>query len=175
MKVFNYGSNMLAERLRAQNRAPGATHIGVGIVWGRTVRFQKRSTDGSGKYDMPVSDVPDLLVEGVLVEVPEAEMESLRDAEGVGHGYREENVTVELSDGKNVQAVAFVATADAVDPSLRPYSWYHNLVIAGAEQNHLSAEYLEALRAAPSISDPKPDRRTKLEAEDALRKYRCNK
>ena len=50
----------------------------------------------------------------------------------------------------------------------RPYHWYKALVIAGAVQHALSATYIDALRAVPSLRDPMRNRRTKREAEAAL-------
>ena len=65
----------------------------------------------------------------------------------------------------------YVAENDAIDDALMPYRWYYNLVLSGAEQHALPRDDVAGLRAIPFTHDPKPDRKTRLEALDALRKY----
>ena len=52
-----------------------------------------------------------------------------------------------------------------------PYKWYFTLVITGAEEQELPRDYVSKLREVPSTSDPKPNRKTRLEA---LEKHKEN-
>lgn len=146
-----------------------------GFVTGRVLRFHKCSIDGSGKCDIRASPNTADAVYGVVYEIPENEIAQLRDAEGVGKGYHEESVSVVLVDGGVLQAKAFVADETYLNPQLKPYTWYKGLVVAGAEQNGLTSDYVAAIRAAPAERDREINRRGKREAEAVLRKYRRNR
>jgi hypothetical protein len=155
--VFSYGSNMLTRRLR--DRAPSATPIGVGQLNGYTLRWHKRSRkDGSGKCDIVATGVASDCVHGVIFAIDADDKRGLDNAEGLGHGYDEKRV-VALVDGVPVTAVAYVATD--IDPSLRPYDWYKALVVAGAREHRLPAEYVRALEAVRSVPDPDRTRAAK--------------
>jgi gamma-glutamylcyclotransferase len=52
-----------------------------------------------------------------------------------------------------------------------PYNWYHELVVAGAEQHALPDSYIAKLREERSVNDPQPDRDSKVEAEKVLSEY----
>lgn len=69
----------------------------------------------------------------------------------------------------------YVAEENAIDDALVPYSWYYELVLAGAEQHALPNDYVAGLRAIPFTQDPKADRKSWLEALDALKKYSDSK
>ena len=68
------------------------------------------------------------------------------------------------TQGASVDAFTYVAQAGYVDPTLTPLDWYVALVVAGAEQNGLPEDYVEALRAVESIPDPDPRRATEARA-----------
>ncbi|MBM5810909.1 MAG: gamma-glutamylcyclotransferase [Gammaproteobacteria bacterium] len=146
--VFAYGSNMLSARL--QERCPGATPLGVAALRGYDLAWHKRSRDGSGKCDV-VAGTNDSTVFGVVYELPCSQKASLDRAEGLGAGYNECTVTVMLNDA---QADAVIYKATDIDPTLRPYSWYRDLVVAGAQEHGLSADYVDCLRATQAIEDP---------------------
>ena len=169
MKYFAYGSNMLEQRLRAPERVPGAVCLTNVFASKYRLRFNKKSIDNSGKCNIVQTGAADDSVLGVLFEIPEAQRRKLDVAEGYGHGYDYANIDVHLPDGTIERALAYVATV--TDGKLLPYSWYHQLVVAGAEQHGLSADYIAKLREERSVEDPEPNRRSKLEAERALAEY----
>jgi len=70
------------------------------------------------------------------------------------------------------QVFVYVAEPDAVDEALIPYRWYYDLVLAGAEQHGLPQDYVAGLKAIPFTADPKPDRKYRLEALEALESVR---
>jgi gamma-glutamylcyclotransferase len=173
MKYFAYGSNMLDERLRAPKRVPDAVLIGVALIQGYALRFHKKSNDGSGKCNMFQTGSQADVVYGVLFDVPQKQLKSLDEAEGYGQGYHHEPVKVRLSDGNHLCAITFIADDNTIDDSRTPYDWYHELVVAGAEQHKMPRDYISAIKAIRSVPDPKAKRKSKLEAEAALRAYRA--
>lgn len=162
---FGYGSNMLSARLIA--RTPSAVAHRTGYVMGRRLTFNKMSDDRSGKCDVELTGNLADHVEGVLFWIDRVHKNALDDAEALGRGYDETILEVVTADGTE-RAHAYVATAGSTDAARRPYHWYKALVIAGAIQHALSATYIDALRAVPSLRDPMRNRRTKREAEAAL-------
>jgi gamma-glutamylcyclotransferase len=164
---FAYGSNMLAERLRAKTRCSSATPVGVGAAENFSVRFTKRSRDGSGKAALVSQQ--GAVTYGVLYSVEASECVSLDAAEG--HGYEPvTNFTVaEFATGKILEARTYAGLPEYLDDALSPYDWYHALVIAGATHNGLPPEYIDALREIGLMADPDKARATRLEALEVLR------
>lgn len=152
---FAYGSNMLARRLR--ERTPSATVIGTAHVEGRRLAFHKVGKDGSAKCDIQAVNPVTEKAYGVLFRIACSEKVDLDRAEGLGEGYREENLLVQGDGGTKIAAKAYVATA--IEPNLRPYDWYKGLVVAGAMENGLPAAYVEWLRTFDSQPDPDAARR----------------
>ena len=114
------------------------------------------------------------MVHGVLFEIDDSQMNTLDVFEGVGHGYRREEITVSLN-GAEMSVFVYVAEKDWIDDALIPYHWYYDLVLAGAEQHVLPRDYVAGLRAIPFTQDPKPNRKARLKALAALRKYKESK
>lgn len=147
---------MLTTRLR--QRAPSARAVCIGNVNGYVLCWHKRSKDGSGKCDAVETGRPRDALWGVVVELTAVEKLHLDEKEGLGHGYRERVVTV-VTDAGNVSAGMYYASA--IEPGLRPYSWYRDLVIAGALEHGLPQQYIEALAAVEAIEGPDPKRAAK--------------
>jgi gamma-glutamylcyclotransferase len=156
---FAYGSNMFARRLSA--RTPSAMRIGTGFVEGRKLTFDKVSTDGSGKCDIEATENPADRVYGVIFRIAAAEESALDEAEGLGHGYRKDEVMVVTSEGV-LTAMAYCATEK--DPRRRPYDWYKAFVVQGAIENALPDAYIEVIRVVPSQIDSNAPRRARNEA-----------
>ena len=156
---FAYGSNMFARRLAA--RTPSAVRITTAFIDGRRLTFDKVSTDCSGKCDIEATGNPADRVYGVIFRIATAEERALDEAEGLGHGYRKDEITVVTSEG-TLAAMAYIATVK--DPKRRPYDWYKAFVLQGATENALPAAYIELIRAVPSQTDPNTARRARNEA-----------
>jgi gamma-glutamylcyclotransferase len=171
MKYFAYGSNMLSERLRA--RVPGATVLGTASVAGRQLQFHKRSKDGSGKCDIPQTGDPADIAHGVLFDVPDQQPAALDRAESAGYGY--ERTTIDVSfGGSDISAGVYLAVPQHTDARLLPYDWYHALVVAGARQNSLPADYVSRLADVPTKPDSDLARETRREAIEALKSIKTN-
>jgi gamma-glutamylcyclotransferase len=156
---FAYGSNMFARRLAA--RTPSAVRITTAFVEGRRLTFDKVSTDGSGKCDIVATGNPIDRVYGVVFRIVTDEARALDEAEGLGRGYRKDEIMVATPEG-TLAAMAYFATEK--DPKRRPYDWYKAFVVQGAAENALPAAYIELIRAVPSQADPNRARRAGNEA-----------
>ncbi len=161
MHYFAYGSNMLTRRLTAGDRAPSARPIGVGTLRGRRLHFHKIGLDGSGKCDAALTGRDSDCIYGVLFELDCADKVALDRLECAAGGYVSEIVRIELPDG-----CADVPTyvARRTRSSLQPFHWYKALVVAGALEYGLPANYVAGLRAVVSIDDPDDARRQRNEA-----------
>jgi gamma-glutamylcyclotransferase len=146
--MFAYGSNMLSSRI--QERCPSARALGVAELHGYELKWHKRSQDGSGKCDVVQTSDAHLIVFGVLHEIPLSEKPALDMAEGLGYGYESKNVDVGF---KGALRMASIYYATDIDPSLKPYSWYKALVVAGAIEHELPETYIERLVATDAIVD----------------------
>jgi hypothetical protein len=146
---FAYGSNMLMPRIAA--RVPSARPLGAALLHGHGRRWHKVGRDGSGKCDVVPDATPGQVVHGVLYRIDAREMPRLDAAEGLGQGYDAVELEVEWAGGRRL---AHLYRATHIDPSLRPFRWYRELVVAGAVSHRLPADVVAALRAVPAIEDP---------------------
>jgi len=154
MFYFAYGSNMASARLT--RRIPSAERIDVARLHGYRLSFQVASTkDGSGKCDACPGAQGDLLP-GVLYKIDPATKPVLDGYEGVGLEYRDTWLEVERDNGDKVEALIYLGTN--IDPEVRPYPWYVEHVLRGAQENDLPANYLAMIRATPTMDDPDPER-----------------
>jgi gamma-glutamylcyclotransferase len=166
---FAYGSNMLIERLQA--RVPSAKPVSHARIEGWRLQFDKRSVDGSGKCHI-VPSTGDV-VYGVVFFIPLADRGKLDEVEGRHHGYERQWLReVILGDGSKVQAFTYVADPDYVQAGLLTFDWYHDLVVAGAEQHHLPSDYIDGLKSTPSRPDPEVGRLRRAEALKVLSEFR---
>jgi hypothetical protein len=162
--LFAYGSNMLTRRLRDPKRAPSAVAEGMGYVLGYRLTFDKTSKGNrqrSGKCDMEATGNGADRVYGVLFSISRRDENGLDREEGVGRGYRKDTINVVTSTGTK-RAVVYIATHK--DPNVRPYHWYKDFVVRGAEEHGLPHDYIERIRAVPSQADPDAKRRAANEA-----------
>lgn len=149
---FAYGSNMLTARLR--ERMPSCKPLGIATLPGHELRFHKRSKDRSGKCNAFAAG-DDQSVVGVLFSFDPAERTKLDEAEGVGNGYEHATVTVINDKGRRRKVLTYLASPDAIDGSLTPYSWYKDLVLAGCFEHGVPADYVAAyVQSAEATEDP---------------------
>ncbi len=145
-----YGSNLHPLRLAA--RVPSARVIGTVEMPGYLLAFHKRSIDDSGKCLIYTEQGEHHKMYGVLYEIDVREKASLDAIEGSGKGYCERLVRLALN-GETYTPHIHVAQSTHIDPSVVPYHWYKNLVMAGARYHSFPAEYIAAIEATPSKVD----------------------
>ncbi len=153
LSYFAYGSNLHPERLG--ERLPDILVLGPARLAGHRLRFHKRGRDGSGKCDCEPTGAPQDSVLGVLYRIPAVHKATLDEIEGTG--YRSLRVRVVIG-GTMAVAFAYRALPDHVHASLRPYTWYRDLVLRGAEHHGLPRDYLRMIAATPARPDPDPAR-----------------
>jgi len=124
--------------------------MGAAFLERFVLRWNKRSKDGSGKCSIEETGRREDFVWGVLYELNPADKIELDKCEGLGSGYGERRVAVS-SQGKTLSVFAYYATS--VDPIVRPYRWYRELVVAGAREHGLPEEYIRSLEAISPIED----------------------
>ncbi|MBY3115645.1 gamma-glutamylcyclotransferase family protein [Rhizobium laguerreae] len=164
---FAYGSNMLTERLQSRCASAKARQVVCTDNW--VLTFAKKSQDGSGKAT--VSAATGARVFGVLFDLDESELPELDRFEGVGKGYdrRVDFVVHTAAFQGPISVVTYIGNPSYIDINLKPFDWYLNLVVAGARQHALPAEYVSVLENTPSRTDPKADRQSRKEALQLLR------
>ena len=146
---FAYGSNMSTRRL--QERTPSAKPLGIAQLSQHRLIFHKIGRDGSAKCDIHETGRACDIVWGVLFEISTEERYVLDRAEGLSRGYEYKTVRVK-SNKTIIEAGAYYATH--IDASLRPFDWYLNFVLKGAEEHGLPSSYLNSLKFQSAIVDP---------------------
>jgi len=147
---FSYGSNMSTPRIR--KRVASATVVSTARLHEHSLRFHKKSVDGSAKCDILHTRDYDDVVHGVLFDIDERDKRVLDVFEGLGKGYEEKQVRVYLPGGRAVIAATYYATH--IDASLQPYHWYKEHVLRGAREHALPSGHIAAIEAVESIDDP---------------------
>lgn len=154
MFYFAYGSNMSSRRLKA--RVPSAKFICFATLRQHELVFHKISQDGSGKCDVYFTGSDRDAVIGVIFEIDEREKPALDLIEGLGNGYEQKPVELVTRSGEMTQAYTYYATH--IDPTLRPYHWYKQHVLRGAEEFGLPEKYIDGIRIIESLTDPDSER-----------------
>ncbi|MDO8436744.1 MAG: gamma-glutamylcyclotransferase family protein [Nitrosomonadaceae bacterium] len=151
-----YGSNL--HPIRLQERVLSARVVGVVDLPGHTLAFHKRSDDLSGKCLLYSDQGASSKAYGVLYEFDPTQKPQLDAAEGSGKGYFEQQVSVPFG-GCDYTAYIYMASSTHMDPTLAPYHWYKNLVVAGARFHALPPDYVANIELIGSTEDPDLRRR----------------
>jgi gamma-glutamylcyclotransferase len=142
-----YGSNLHPARLRV--RVPSAELLGKAVAAGRRLAFHKRGRDGSGKATLIDARGS---VHVAVYDIAAGHKTRLDRFEGTGYGIE----TLELAGYG--ECFVYVAHESHVDESLRPFSWYTELVIAGCRYLEFPDSYVESIAAVEALEDPDAER-----------------
>ena len=153
---------MLTPRLVA--RCPSAKPLGVYAAHGWCVDFTKRSSDGSGKASLAPSSADTAW--GVLFEIAKAEQGFLDAAEGKGYD-RINDFSVSNANDKSTVCATYIANEP--EAGLHPYDWYLALIVAGADEHRLDADYRSALKTIQHRLDQRPSCTYRAAALEALK------
>jgi hypothetical protein len=127
----------------------------VARLQGYALRFHKRGRDGSGKCDAwRIESGADELW-GVVWEVGEPDLERLDVVEG--SGYRRVELSVRSGEDA-LEVQTYVARDSWIDPALRPFEWYRDLVLAGALENGLPGWWRAQIEAVATERDADGER-----------------
>lgn len=160
IRYFGYGSNMLTARIR--DRVPSAEPVGIAKLKGYSLRFHKKSVDGSGKGDAFNTGDPNDVVWGVVFEIDKNDKKTLDLMEGLGYGYDEKIVELEKEDGEEISALTYYATN--IDETILPYNWYKKLVLYGAKEHGLPEDYIDDISKVKSEEDFNENRKKENES-----------
>jgi hypothetical protein len=156
LPYFAYGSSMcerkFIERLgwkeeekeQLKEMAPRAA-----VLNGYRLAFNKQPEDG-----LPGEGAPNLVpdanakVEGVLYQLPRVAVDFLGKTE---KGYHEAKYKVQ-ADGKEVEAMVYVADAEGADENLKPTKELLDVMKEGASDHQLSGDYVAQLAAYETLS-----------------------
>ena len=168
---FAYGSNMLEQRL--MDRVKSAEFFSNAWIRGYEVRFRKISIDDSGKADLVQTGDLEDIVHGVVYEFDPADWHTLDKHEGAtGNNPGYDRVPIQVhTDLGNRDVTTYLARRGRIDESLKPYTWYRDLIRCGAEQHGLPEDYRQKIENIVDIPDPDGNRKEKREAEKQIRKY----
>ena len=147
---FAYGSNMSVCRIR--NRVESAKPIARAMLRCHRLEFHKIGRDESGKCDIVHSSASDV-VWGRVFHINCEHKEDLDSYEGLGRGYFEKCVTVELDCGSTVCAVTYYANPTKTNPRLKPFTWYVKHVLTGAKEACLPEDYIKQIEAIEAKVD----------------------
>jgi gamma-glutamylcyclotransferase (GGCT)/AIG2-like uncharacterized protein YtfP len=137
---FAYASNM--EPRRFQRLCRGSTVVGPARLPGRRLAFSRYSRQRRGGSADIMADA-EAEVWGMLYEVGDADLDTLDRSENVPTAYRREAVVVEDPEGRERQAVTYVANRTG---DFLPHPDYLRLIVQGAEARGLPPHYVAALR-----------------------------
>jgi len=148
---FAYGSNMQSATLRGRRGVEYRRAVAARLDGWRLVLDKPPLIPIGGSFANVIPD-PSAAVHGVLFEVSEDDLAHLDLTEGVLVGnYERVPVTVlPLSPPEAEVVVAYTLTSQRREPQLMPTHRYMQLLIEGAEEHGLPAEYIAFLRSIPS-------------------------
>ena len=171
---FAYGSNMLKQRLK--ERVGWAEFFSNAWIRGYEVRFRKISIDGSGKADLVETGDLEDIVHGVVYQFDPDHWHALDKHEGAtGNNPGYDRVPIQVhTDCGNRDVTTYLARRGRIDESLKPYTWYRDLILCGAEQHELPEDYRQKIENIVDIPDPEENRPGKIEAERQISEYRAS-
>jgi gamma-glutamylcyclotransferase len=153
MWYFAYGSNMQSDTLRGRRGVAFARAVAVRAPGWRVV-FDKPPLFPIGEAFANIVPDPGAVALGVAFQVGDADLAHIELSEGVPIGnYRRVEVAVEaLAPCDDGPRVAVSLASDRRAPRLLPSTRYMELLVAGAIEHGLPADYVAALRALPAVA-----------------------
>lgn len=158
---FAYGSNLLSARLAT--RCPSAAFVGLAGAPDHTTAFDVRATDGSTKLGL--RRCLGTIAHGAVWSIAEDDRPGLAAAEGLNY-VEVDDFAVIGGSGEPLPVVTWLPKRPA--EAGRPWTWYRDLVIAGAEECGLPEATIAAFETTDADEDPVVDRATRLVAMAAL-------
>jgi len=139
---FAYASNM--NRAQMLSRAGEILEERPGRLENYELLFNKKVRGGTANAN--IRPAQGKAVEGVLYKVNESAFRTLDRAEGAPEHYRRIEVNVLDARSEAIAAQAFIASK--VEKGLHPAGHYLKMILEGAVEHNLTAEYMDLIRAA---------------------------
>ncbi len=153
-----YGSNLHPHRL--SERVASCRPIEMVVLDNYSLRFHKRSKDNSGKCNAFYTGHSEDRIHGVIYEFNSTEKKVLDNIEGIGKGYEVKFLSIPVF-GIEQEVFIYTAIEDYIDETLKPYSWYKELVLQGAIFHGFPRFHIDALTKIEAMPDPNDERRAK--------------
>jgi gamma-glutamylcyclotransferase len=146
---FAYGSNLHPSWL--SSRVPSAEVVTKLNVPRWKLHFHKAGTDDSAKCNIIPSNSSEDIIHGVIYEFNTVEQDKLDEVE---FGYHARS----MQFGHYKEVLIYIAKDENINDQLLPYSWYRDIVIAGAEYHRFPGNYIKFLRSFSTCPDPDEER-----------------
>ncbi|HEY5703255.1 MAG TPA: gamma-glutamylcyclotransferase family protein [Gammaproteobacteria bacterium] len=146
---FAYGSNLHPNWLRS--RVPSAKIVTKLNIPSWKLHFHKAGTDDSAKCNIIPTNSAEDIVHGVIYEFNAMEQDKLDEAE---FGYHARSIQL----GQHRDVLIYIARNETIIDQLLPYSWYRDIVIAGAEYHRFPDNYIKFLQSFSTSPDPDEER-----------------
>ena len=145
IRYLAYGSNLHPARLQARvSSAAFSTTVRLG---GWSLNFSKVGRDGSGKCNIIKNNKG--VIHGAIYKLSIKDLKQLDVIEGMGKGYRSSLLHIPSIGACNV----YVAQEPFVDCTQEPYTWYKELVLAGARYHSFPSDYIRSIKRVLSKND----------------------
>lgn len=142
---FAYGSNLKATRMR--ERVPSASPVSIAQLRGWQLTIDKLAMDGSGKANL--SCEARASVWGFVYRISP---DGWNELDRFERGYTRTPVEVVAADGARLAAQTYIAIAPSAQ--LVAVDWYKALIVEGAREHGLPADYITWLEAIAARPDP---------------------
>ena len=150
-----YGSNL--HPLRLSERVGSVECLGRVCLSGWRLCFDKRGSDGSAKANLRAAPDSDRQAWGAIFRLQRQQYATLDRFEGCGRGY--ETFWLDLTiDGKLASVLTYLTPSHWQTGAARPYDWYRQLIVIGAQYHGFPANAIDTIAATPAIPDPDIDR-----------------
>lgn len=151
MKFFAYDVHMLPACMQAL--IPEAKVIGTGKVPGYQLRFNRRcARDGSGKCNLARVHSPLAFAYGRVYDIPLAQKKRLDLWAGLGYGGQDLSCKV-LLPGEVCYAFTYIAHQQRLDPTIKPFTWYRDKILAAAILSDLEGQYIRDIAQVLTLED----------------------
>jgi hypothetical protein len=140
LPYFGYGTLLGEAHMRRSY--PSAEVVGKGIYEGHELGFHRYGTQGEG--GCTIVSRPGAALHGVLYRLDDGDLKRLMAVGGAAAFYEAREISVRLTSGEPAQAVTLLVDGD--EGIWSPPSAYAGLVIDGAAEAGLPAEYQARLR-----------------------------
>ncbi|XP_077272846.1 gamma-glutamylcyclotransferase [Temnothorax americanus] len=152
---FAYGSNLFSKRIRLSN--PTAVMKNIGYIKNFRLDFHRYSKRWQGA-SATIVETENSVVWGVVWELNKCNLATLDNQEGVRDDiYHPMTVNVETPDGTTLTCRVYQQCnnpKEHIKPEnypmdRRPSPLYLNMILKGAEENHLPTDYVKFLKTIP--------------------------
>lgn len=143
--------------MRLEERVGAVRCLGMGMLAGVRLAFDKLGDDGSGKCNIPVTRELSSSAFGAVFEMSLGQGETLDSFESLGRGYT--RVDVRVSVGKEeFDCFSYRAMPEYQDEAALPFDWYRELVHIGGVFHGFPEDYMLRLAARATKPDTVSER-----------------